>query len=117
MRRSILRGERAAKYGIIWDVVREVPKGRVSTYGEIARLCGLMRQARFVGQALHNLPPKSKIPWFRVINSEGRISFPRNGSAYRKQKRLLLQEGIVFVGERVDLEMFGWPTRKGAAMG
>ena len=87
-----LRGDGPVKYWIVWDVVRQVPTGKVSTYGEIARLCGFMRQARFVGQALHNLPPNSNVPWHRVINSQGRISFPRNQAGYRTQKKLLEKE-------------------------
>jgi methylated-DNA-protein-cysteine methyltransferase-like protein len=105
------------KYRIVWDVVREVPKGRVSTYGEIARLCGLMRQARFVGQALRNTPPDLNLPWHRIINSQGKISFPRNGSAYRKQKKLLEKDGIIFIREKVDLRKYGWPARRNRQIG
>jgi len=95
-------------YKIIWDIVREIPKGRVATYGEIARVSGLLNQARLIGYALHNLPPKSKIPWHRVINSQGKISFPKNTSVYRQQRRLLEKEGIVFTKDKVDLGKYGW---------
>jgi len=58
------------KYKLIWQIVQQIPKGKVATYGHIAELCGLKGQARLVGYALHNLPEKTKIPWHRVINAK-----------------------------------------------
>jgi len=87
------------------------------TYGEIARLCGLMRRARFVGQALRNLPPNSNVPWHRVINSQGTISFPRQQARYRRQKKLLEKEGILFIREKIDLAKYGWPHAKSTSTG
>jgi methylated-DNA-protein-cysteine methyltransferase-like protein len=95
-------------YQTVYETIRHVPKGKVVTYGEIARLCGFINQARLVGYALRSLPSRSKIPWHRVINSQGRISFPKNSSAYRQQKRLLGTDGIRFSGDKVDLEKYGW---------
>ena len=95
-------------YSIIWETVCEIPKGKVATYGEIAKLTGLIGQARLVGQALHNLPPNSNVPWHRVVNSQGKISLPRRNGQYERQKRLLRKEGILFTAERIDLEKHGW---------
>ena len=95
-------------YKTIWEVVHEIPKGHVATYGEIARVSGLMNKARLVGYALHNLHQRSKIPWHRVINSKGEISFPKNTSAHRRQRKLLEAEGIIFSKNKIDLGKYGW---------
>jgi methylated-DNA-protein-cysteine methyltransferase related protein len=99
----------SAIYKVIWDVTQQIPKGKVSTYGKIAIVCGLIGQARRVGIALHNLPARLKVPWHRVVNSQGRISLPKAGGYYRKQKLFLQREGIVFKREKIDLKKFGWP--------
>jgi methylated-DNA-protein-cysteine methyltransferase-like protein len=93
-------------------MVEKIPKGKVATYGQIAALCGLPGQARFVGYALHNTPFGVEIPWHRVINAQGRISFPKESISHQKQKRLLKQEGVLFKDERVDLKIFGWKAKK-----
>jgi methylated-DNA-protein-cysteine methyltransferase-like protein len=95
-------------YELIRETVRQIPKGRVATYGQVASEAGYPGQPRMVGYALHALPPRSGVPWHRVINAQGRISFPKNSAAYRKQRRLLKAEGVVFRGELVDLGRFGW---------
>ncbi len=100
-----------SNYEIIWEIVRHIPKGRVATYGEIAEQSGLPRQARLVGYALHNTPQGLDIPWHRVINSQGKISLPKQSGSYAKQKKLLLNEGIVFVGDKIDLKKYGWLRR------
>ena len=80
----------------------------MATYGEIAKLAGLLGQARLVGYALHNLPHGINIPWHRVINSKGRISLPKVSGQYESQKRLLEKEGVVFVRDKIDLDKYGW---------
>lgn len=96
-------------YALIWSVVRRIPKGKVSTYGRIADVCGLIGQSRLVGYALHALPRDTTVPWYRVINARGCISFPERSNAFRVQKRLLESEGIIFKRGKVDLAHFGWP--------
>lgn len=91
-------------------MVKRIPRGRVATYGRIAALCGFERHARMVGYALHNLPLGSGIPWHRVVNSSGRISLPHHNGQYQRQKSLLEEEGVRFVKERIDLDIFGWPA-------
>lgn len=95
-------------YKLIWQTVKQIPKGKVATYGQIAKLCGLNGQARLVGYALHNLPEKTKVPWQRVINSKGKISFPPNSTTYRSQKSLLKKEGIKFINDKIDMRTYGW---------
>jgi methylated-DNA-protein-cysteine methyltransferase-like protein len=95
-------------YQAVWEMVRQIPKGRVATYGDIARLSSLVGQARQVGYALHALPSNSNVPWHRVINSQGKISLPKANAHYKVQKQLLEKEGVVFEDGRVDLKEFGW---------
>jgi methylated-DNA-protein-cysteine methyltransferase-like protein len=93
----------------IWQVIAAIPAGNVSSYGQVARLAGLGRGARQVGAALRNLPDGSRIPWHRVVNSQGRISLPPGSKSHRLQRRRLEAEGIVFSdGGKIDLRTFGW---------
>lgn len=95
----------------ILAAVRKIPKGRVSTYGNVAEVAGLPRRARLVGTVLRQTPASVKVPWFRVINAGGRISFPVNSDAYERQRSNLEAEGISLVRGRVDLKRYGWPPR------
>lgn len=102
-------------YEIIYEGVRKIPKGKVATYGEVARHCGLREHARLVGYALHNLPANSGVPWHRVINSKGEISLPRESGSYELQRSLLESEGIRFSGNRIDLLKYGVAAGAGQA--
>jgi methylated-DNA-protein-cysteine methyltransferase related protein len=97
-----------SNYQKIWKVVERIPKGAVATYGQVARVSGLPRQARLVGYALHNLPMHIGVPWQRVINAHGKISFPKHSAQHRHQQTLLEEEGVLFANGRVDLKVFGW---------
>ncbi len=92
----------------VWKVVAEIPAGHVLTYGEVARLSGMPRYARRVSQAMRWAPRKLALPWHRVINAQGRISFPEDSSGFRRQKDLLEGEGVVFINGKVDLERYGY---------
>lgn len=100
-------GRRGHSYIAIWKTVRRIPRGRVSTYGVIARLAGFPRQARLVGYALHNLPDGADVPWQRVVNARGEISLPPAGA--RRQRALLAAEGVRFRAGRIPLDACGWP--------
>ncbi len=105
----MLRASRTPEpYELIWNTVKAIPRGKVATYGDIAAISGLLRQARRVGYALRATPPGLKIPWHRVINSQGKISFPKSNSNYLKQKKLLEKEGIVFKKDKIDLKKYRW---------
>lgn len=82
-------------YQLIYATVRQIPKGRVVTYGQVAELAGLPRQARLVGYALNALPAKNTVPWHRVINAQGKISL-RGGDADVLQRQRLEREGLRF---------------------
>jgi methylated-DNA-protein-cysteine methyltransferase-like protein len=92
----------------IWQIVAYIPEGRVATYGQIARLAGYPNHARFVGATLKKLPQDTKLPWYRVVNAQGRLAFPENSQAYTKQKALLENEGVVFKNAKLSLSSFGW---------
>lgn len=92
----------------VWQVVEDIPRGHVLTYGEVARLAGMSRAARRVSQAMRRAPRSRKLPWHRVVNAAGKISFPVDSEGYRQQKKRLECEGVVFVKGRIDLERHGY---------
>ena len=99
-------------YFLVYTKVRQIPKGSVATYGQIATLCGSPRGARMVGWALNCLKPGSKIPWQRVLNREGMITIENMRSNKDEQAALLRSDGVK-VEERdgnlwVDLEKYQW---------
>jgi len=92
----------------VYAAVRAIPRGRVATYGQIARLIGVARGARAVGWALRALPAEraTRVPWHRVVGAGGRIS-PRAGAGPVLQRRRLRGEGVAFRQGRVDLRRHG----------
>lgn len=121
--------ESLRKHELIYEVVREVPRGCVATYGQVALLAGLPGHARLAGYALFNLPaqlsgisrgkgglklmkplPPETVPWWRVINAQGRISYSEGRRGHdHLQRRLLEAEGIEFSDAgRISLSRFIW---------
>ena len=95
----------------IHAIVSRIPRGRVATYGQVARLAGLKGQARLVGYALHALPAGTSVPWQRVVNAKGAISTP--GGPGGRQGRLLEREGVRFdVRGLISLADFQWRPRR-----
>lgn len=97
-------------YDRIHAVVRQVPKGQVTTYGQVALVAGAS-SPRIVGYAMSSLPGGSDVPWHRVINSQGRISARKDGGEESpEQRRLLEAEAVRFdrLG-RVDFARVAWP--------
>lgn len=95
-------------YQRVWAVVARIPYGRVATYGQVARLAGLGQRARLVGYALHRTPKELRLPWHRVVNAKGEISFASDQANFREQRRRLEGEGIKFLGPRMELERYRW---------
>ncbi len=90
------------------NIIKNIPKGKVATYGQIALLAGNPHNARQVARILHSMSKNHNLPWHRVINAQGKISLPKN-SGYDEQKSLLENEGVSFdLHDRVDFECFGW---------
>jgi methylated-DNA-protein-cysteine methyltransferase-like protein len=91
----------------IYEVVRQVPRGRVASYGQIAEIVGAGSDARMVGYAMHATPEGSDVPWQRIVNREGKISIPGQGGAIQRMR--LEAEGIAFDARgRIDMKRFGW---------
>ncbi len=90
-------------YERIYALVREVPCGKVTTYGQLGTMCGIT-DSRIVGEAMN---ASQDLQWQRVINSRGEISI--RGGMGARQRELLEQEGVEFDAEgRIDLEKYGW---------
>lgn len=92
----------------IYKVVRQIPKGRVATYGQIAALAGNRRWARVVGFALHVNPDPDGIPCFRVVNRNGEVSPAFAFGGKNRQIELLEAEGIPCPKGKVDLQKYQW---------
>lgn len=92
----------------IWQVIATIPRGKVVSYGQVAEMAGLGRQARFVGRALGMLPEGHDMPWFRVIRSSGQIAFPMDSDAFKRQVELLTGEGVEVVDGKVSMARFRW---------
>ena len=92
----------------LYQFIAAIPKGSVATYGQLARLAGRPSSARWVGRTLKHLPKDSRLPWHRVINAQGRISFPEGGDAWNRQKDKLADEGILLHTGRIRLKDFQW---------
>ncbi|HZO22089.1 MAG TPA: MGMT family protein [Steroidobacteraceae bacterium] len=99
-RRPALAGQSPA-IEAIWQVVQRVPRGRVATYGEVARAAGLPGRARLTGRALRKVPPDMHLPWHRILGAGGRIVFARQSPHHREQARLLRSEGVPVKDGRV----------------
>ncbi len=92
----------------IWRTVCDIPYGMVASYGQVARLAGMPRGARIVGYALGKHPKEMNVPWHRVVNAQGRISFPKDSRAYRLQADRLGEEGVELIKGRINLKKHGW---------
>ena len=90
----------------IWQLVAQIPPGRVMTYGDIARAVGLRRGARHVGWAMRRCPAQLDLPWHRVLAAGGRIAL--SGDRGEEQRLRLQYENIPFAGKRVRLERCRW---------
>ncbi len=93
----------------IYDVVRRIPRGRVTTYGQVARLAGNPRWSRVVGYALHVNPSPGEIPCHRVVDRFGRTTRAFAFGGEDMQKKLLEDEGIKFLPDgSINLSEYIW---------
>lgn len=91
----------------VLQIVNAIPRGKVATYGDVARLAGSPRAARQVGGILSSLPAGSRLPWHRVVNRHGGISL--TGSDFERQRTALEAEGVEFEREgKINLVHFRW---------
>ncbi len=92
----------------IYDVVRQIPRGKVATYGQVALLAGNPRWARVVGYALHVNPDPETIKCHRVVNRNGKVSEAFAFGGENMQIRLLEEEGVEVKDGKVDLNIYQW---------
>ena len=108
----------ANTYNRIYAVIGRIPRGRVATYGQIARLAGIPGHARQVGYALHALSNGRNVAWHRVVNSKGEVSARSEPHFENVQRASLEREGIVFgANARISLPRFQWRARTSPAGG
>lgn len=94
----------------VYRLVKKIPRGRVTTYGEVARALRLPGGARAVGYALAATPRGRGIPWHRVLGAGGRIRVPERYAAL--QRKLLETEGVPTDGVAIDMKRYGWSPKK-----
>lgn len=92
----------------VYRIARRIPKGKVATYGQIARLAGNPRAARAVGSAMRCNPDIPKTPCHRVVASDGSLTGYSAGQGISTKRKMLQEEGVIFKGQRVDLERSQW---------
>ncbi len=100
--------EETSRKQVIWQTVCAIPAGSVATYGQVAALAGMTGMARYVGYALASLPPGAEVPWHRVINAQGRISFPASSAQAREQTERLRLEGVEVSQGKIRLRRYQW---------
>ncbi|UBQ38590.1 MGMT family protein [Acinetobacter johnsonii] len=94
---------------MIFQVIAQIPYGRVASYGQIARLAGIPKHSRLVGYVLKHMDADSSLPWYRVINSQGKISLSKlNDQGQNIQAQLLMTESILVIGDKVKMKEFQW---------
>lgn len=94
----------------IYEVVKQIPKGQVAAYGQVASLAGNKRWSRVVGYALHANPDPDNIPCYRVVDRNGNVSKAFAFGGENMQIELLQNEGIEFKNGHVDMEKYQWDT-------
>ena len=95
-------------FELIYDVVKQIPKGKVATYGQVAALAGNKHWSRVVGYALHANPDPEHIPCHRVVNCRGEVSKAFVFGGANRQIELLQAGGMEFADGRVDMDKYQW---------
>ena len=91
----------------IYEAVKQIPKGHVATYGQVAAMAGEPKMARAVGNALHKNPDPEHIPCFRVVNAKGELAGAFAFGGEQVQAQLLKEDGVKVVDGKVDLDKYG----------
>ena len=99
----------------VMQQIHKIPAGKIATYKQIAELSGKPQASRGVSWILHSCSTAYKLPWHRVLNSQGKISFEKTSHNYRKQKKLLLGEGVIFDGEQLNMAKYQWKKKPAQA--
>ena len=96
----------------IYEAVKQIPKGKVATYAQVAEAAGNPKMCRAVGNALHKNPDPENIPCFRVVNAKGELAGEFSFGGAGVQTKLLEAEGVMVVNGKVDLEKYQWKLNK-----
>ena len=93
-------------------LIRQIPEGKVATYGQIAELAGKPQGSRGVAWILHSCSTTYKLPWHRVLNAKGKISFETGTHNFRQQKKRLEKEGVIFTDQaQLSLSKYQWKKK------
>jgi methylated-DNA-protein-cysteine methyltransferase-like protein len=92
----------------IYLALAQIPKGKVITYGNLAKLAGMPNSARLAGRLMCELPAGSRLPWHRVINSQGKLSLPEDSASYREQIKRLQKEGVEIKNGKIKLSVYAY---------
>jgi len=92
----------------IRETIRDIPKGNVASYGQIAEIAGIARGARQVGYTLRHLPKGHKVPWHRVVQASGKIAFDKDAPQFEEQRSRLMMEGVTVLAGRIDMNLYRW---------
>lgn len=92
----------------VYVLARQIPKGKVATYGQLAHMVGSSHAARAVGMCMSQNTDSKDVPCHRVVSSDGRLKGYKFGNGIQTKRQLLLQEGVRFIGDRVDFSESLW---------
>lgn len=92
----------------VYEIVKQIPKGKVATYGQIAKLAGNPKAARAVGMYMRTNPDIPNIPCHRVVASDGKLTGYSAKDGVKTKKDMLMEEGVVFINDRVNLIVSKW---------
>jgi methylated-DNA-protein-cysteine methyltransferase-like protein len=92
----------------VYTLAKQIPKGKVATYGQLAKLAGSPGAARAVGMCMKTNPQIPVVPCHRVVSSIGELTGYSAGEGVTTKKQMLLKEGVLFIGNRVDLAQSQW---------
>jgi methylated-DNA-protein-cysteine methyltransferase-like protein len=92
----------------VYRITANIPKGKVATYGQIAKIAGVSGAARAVGNAMRTNTDTKAVPCHRVVGATGALTGYAYGNGLSTKRTMLKKEGVVFTGDRVDLSLSGW---------
>ena len=92
----------------VYEITKNIPAGKVATYGQVAALAGSPKAARAVGNAMKTNPNAPVVPCHRVVASDGRLTGYSGEGGIKQKKEMLIKEGVIFKGDKVDLKKSLW---------
>lgn len=107
--KSIIIYKKMVSFGErVYEIVRKIPRGRVATYGQVAKLAGSPLAARAVGMCMKKNTDIPKTPCHRVVASDGKLTGYSAGKGVSSKKQMLVEEGVFFTGDKVDMTKSLW---------